>query len=209
MLISSQNPNILYRASSVSGYKYIVGKLSASDPEFYKFLQEEDKNLLNFDESSDEETHQLPDKLVEQQVDTLTHLPIFTCELIYSLKQKDLSYREVHMYGQSVLRHVSVASKAFSHDFVYQKSDGDSSSEDSLSDEGEDDSDSESELPSEPRRPQQTQQIFVTSKMVEKWGQKLSNKPNLIVSHSTRLSVRDAGWDVTPDQDMTSGSVCL
>ena len=51
-------------------HKAVIGSLAATDPDFYKFLQEEDKTLLNFDVSSDEEgdVHALPDTLVEQEV---------------------------------------------------------------------------------------------------------------------------------------------
>lgn len=57
-------------AATVSKHKAVVNTLESKDPEFYKFLLEEDKNLLNFDDSSDEEeeVHQLPDQLLEKEV---------------------------------------------------------------------------------------------------------------------------------------------
>ena len=50
--------------------KKYLGGLQKKDPEFYKFLKENDKNLLNFEEDSDDDgsdkeggAHQAPDEL--------------------------------------------------------------------------------------------------------------------------------------------------
>ncbi|XP_067931407.1 nucleolar complex protein 2 homolog isoform X2 [Watersipora subatra] len=51
-------------ASGVTQHKAVISSLAASDPEFYQFLQKEDKALLNFDDSSDEEDiHEIPETL--------------------------------------------------------------------------------------------------------------------------------------------------
>lgn len=63
---------LVYRPTNVKQHKAVIGSLEANDPEFYKFLREEDQALLNFDDSSEEEdeVHQLPDSLVEKEVGT-------------------------------------------------------------------------------------------------------------------------------------------
>jgi len=85
---------LLFRNSGVSKHKAVIGSLAANDPEFYKFLQEEDKNLLNFDDSSDEEeVHKLPSNLVEQQVsqsDTSDTLCILYLNTIISAGPSDV-----------------------------------------------------------------------------------------------------------------------
>merc|ERR1711935_387614 len=60
-------------AVSSSKQKQYLASLKAKDPEFHKFLEENDQELLNFDESSDDEdgaendgldpVHKLPDNL--------------------------------------------------------------------------------------------------------------------------------------------------
>merc|ERR1712156_797268 len=56
--------------TSASDQKKYLASLKEKDPEFHKFLEENDQELLNFDESSDEEendkldpVHKLPDNL--------------------------------------------------------------------------------------------------------------------------------------------------
>ena len=58
--------------TSASKQKQYLANLKAKDPEFHKFLEENDQELLNFDESSDEDgaenddldpVHKLPDNL--------------------------------------------------------------------------------------------------------------------------------------------------
>ena len=59
--------------ASASKQKQYLASLKAKDPEFHKFLQENDQELLNFDESSSDEdgdendgldpVHKLPDNL--------------------------------------------------------------------------------------------------------------------------------------------------
>lgn len=86
----------------VAAHKFELAQLAEKDPEFFKYLQENDKELLDFDLGADAEDDDMEDRS-DGEDDGMVEVPVLTINVLRKW-QKTLLEVRVPRFRVSILR---------------------------------------------------------------------------------------------------------
>ncbi|KAJ8319995.1 hypothetical protein KUTeg_001582, partial [Tegillarca granosa] len=181
------------KETSVVSHKKSLEKLKEQDPDFYKFLQQEDKELLAFDDSGDDYSDDDDDDDDDDDLSERDHgsenKDIQEKETQKKIKKKGEKEKNVKNEGKTKER------------FMESSSENDDSSDDEsegkfhklpeklevASDDSDYSGDSETEMKTTKTKKQKSRGLLVTNKMVKDWSKSIQMMTEL--SEPTMINV--------------------